>query len=152
MRLALLSPIHGQSIDHIARQLENYRTFLTPFKLRHFVHLSLESSASLQHELLDYADQHGHDIVFTQHRRRTWRHCTANALKELISCASSHPESHHSFFIHTDSDLLFSPKSRKSSITQDRLRKQGTESKIQMEMERPSAAGPKTQGICPRLR
>ena len=27
MRLALLSPIHGQSIDHIARQLENYRTF-----------------------------------------------------------------------------------------------------------------------------
>ena len=113
MRLALLSPIHGQSIDHIARQLENYRTFLTPFKLRHFLHLSLESSASLQHELLDYADQHGHDIVFTQHRRRTWRHCTANALKELISCASIHPESHHSFFIHTDSDLLFSPKVKK---------------------------------------
>ena len=31
----------------------------------------------------------------------------------MISCASIHPESHHSFFIHTDSDLLFSPKVKK---------------------------------------
>ena len=41
MRLALLSPIHGQSIDHIARQLENYRVFLAPFELRHYFHVSL---------------------------------------------------------------------------------------------------------------
>ena len=114
MRLALLSPIHGQSIDHIARQLENYRTFLTPFKLRHFLHLSLESSASLQHELLDYADQHGHDIVFTQHRRRTWRHCTANALKELISAPRATLNHIIPFLFIPTQTCCSPPKSRKS--------------------------------------
>ena len=36
MRLALLSPVHGTSIEHIARQLDNYRVFLAPFQLRHY--------------------------------------------------------------------------------------------------------------------
>jgi hypothetical protein len=55
MRLALLSPIHGQSIEHIARQLENYRVFLAPFELRHYFHVSLESHPDLQSELSAFA-------------------------------------------------------------------------------------------------
>ena len=50
MRLALLSPIHGQSIGHIARQLENYRVFLAPFELRHYFHVphSQEDKAAIR--------------------------------------------------------------------------------------------------------
>ena len=65
MRLALLSPIHGQSMDHIARQLENYRVFLAPFELRHYFHVSLESHSDLQSELTAFAEREGHSIVFT---------------------------------------------------------------------------------------
>ena len=113
MRLALLSPVHGQSIDHIARQLENYRTFLAPFELRHYLHVSLESSESLQRELLTYAQRHNHDIMFTHRRRTTWRHCTANAFHELIQTATLHDSKYQSVFIHTDADLLFSSKLKK---------------------------------------
>ena len=73
MRLALLSPIHGQSIDHITQQLENYRTFLAPFELRHYFHVSLESSPDLQTDLTAFAEREGHSIVFSQRRRPTWR-------------------------------------------------------------------------------
>ena len=80
MRLALLSPVHGQSIEHIARQLENYRIFLAPFQLRHYLHVSLESSADLKEKLVAFAEQEGHDIVFTKRSRITSRPYTANAL------------------------------------------------------------------------
>ena len=62
MRLALLSPIHGQSIEHIARQLENYRVFLAPFELRHYFHVSQESHPNLQAELTAFAEREGHSI------------------------------------------------------------------------------------------
>ena len=79
MRLALLSPIHGQSIEHIARQLENYRVFLAPFELRHYFHVSLESHSDLQSELTAFAEREGHSIAFTKRRQPTWRPCTAYA-------------------------------------------------------------------------
>ena len=66
MRLALLSPVHGTSIDHIARQLDNYRAFLAPFQLRHYMHISLESSPELKVNLMAFAEQEGHDIVITK--------------------------------------------------------------------------------------
>ena len=56
MRLALLSPVHGQSIDHIAQQLDNYKAFLAPFALRHYLHISLDSSPDLKANLLELAD------------------------------------------------------------------------------------------------
>ena len=84
MRLALLSPVHGTSIEHIARQLDNYRVFLAPFQLRHYLHISLESSSTLKANLLAFAEQEGHDIVITKKSRPTWRPCTANALCELV--------------------------------------------------------------------
>ena len=84
MRLALLSPIHGQSIDHIARQLENYRTFLAPFELRHYLHISLDSSPLLGDHLRAFAEREQHSILLTQRSRPTWRPCTAHALSELI--------------------------------------------------------------------
>ena len=108
MRLALLSPIHGQSIDHIARQLENYRVFLAPFELRHYFHVSLESYPELQSDLTAFAEREGHSIVFTQRRRPTWRPCTAYALCELIKTALADPFSHDKVLIHTDTDLLVS--------------------------------------------
>ena len=80
MRRALLLPVHGTSIEHIARQLENYRVFLTPFQLRHYLHISLESSSTLKANLLAFAEAEGHDIVLTNKRRSTWGPCTANAL------------------------------------------------------------------------
>ena len=43
MRRALLLQVHGTPIEHIFRQLENYRVFLPPFQLRHYLHISPES-------------------------------------------------------------------------------------------------------------
>ena len=117
MRLALLSPIHGQSIDHIARQLENYRIFLAPFELRHYFHVSLESYPELQTDLIAFAEREGHSIVFTKQRRPTWRYCTADALSELIKSALLHPSDHDAVLIHTDADLIFSRDIRTSILT-----------------------------------
>ena len=116
MRLALLSPIHGQSIDHIAQQLENYRTFLAPFELRHYFHVSLESSPDLQADLTAFAEREGHSIVFSQRRRPTWRPCTAYALCELIKTALADQSSHDKVLIHTDTDLLVSSDAKKRLI------------------------------------
>lgn len=107
MRLALLSPVHGTSIEHIARQLENYRVFLAPFQLRHYLHISLESSATLKANLLAFAEQEGHDIVITKKSRPTWRPCTANALCELVKTVLADNIEHDKVLIHTDTDLLF---------------------------------------------
>ena len=112
MRLALLSPIHGQSIEHIARQLENYRVFLAPFELRHYFHVSLESHPDLQSELTAFAEREGHSIVFTERRQPTWRPCTAYALCELIKTALADHHSHDKVLIHTDTDLLVSAKAK----------------------------------------
>jgi len=108
MRLALLSPVHGQSIDHIARQLENYRTFLDPFELRHYLHISLESSPVLGDQLLAFAEREQHSIVLTQRSRPTWRPCTAHALSELIKTVLADAATSDAVLIHTDTDLLFS--------------------------------------------
>ena len=108
MRLALLSPVHGQSIDHIAQQLDNYKAFLAPFALRHYLHISLDSSPDLKANLLEFADQNGHDIVICKKSRSTWRHCTSNALCELIKTTLKDNISHDKVLIHTDTDLLFS--------------------------------------------
>ena len=113
MRLALLSPIHGQSIDHIARQLENYRVFLAPFELRHYFHVSLESHPDLQSDLTALAEREGHSIVFTRRRRPTWRPCTAYALCELIKTSLADHHSHDKVLIHTDTDLLVSRDAKK---------------------------------------
>ena len=110
MRLALLSPIHGQSIDHIARQLENYRVFLAPFKLRHYFHVSLESHPDLPSELTAFAEREGHSIALTKRRQPTWRPCTAYALCELIKTVLSDQHIHDKVLIHTDTDLLVSRK------------------------------------------
>ena len=110
MRLALLSPIHGQSIDHIARQMENYRVFLSPFELRHYFHVSLESHPDLQSELTAFAEREGHSIVFTQRQQPTWRVCTAYALCELIKTVLADQHIHDKVLIHTDTDLLVSRK------------------------------------------
>lgn len=110
MRLALLSPVHGQSIDHIAQQLDNYRAFLAPLTLRHYLHISLESSPDLKSNLLKFADQNSHDIVICKKSRPTWRPCTANALCELIKTTLEDREVHDKVLIHTDTDLLFSEK------------------------------------------
>ena len=107
MRLALLSPVHGTSIEHIARQLENYRVFLAPFRLRHYFHISLESSSTLKASLLAFAEQEGHDVVITKKSRPTWRPCTANALCELIKTVLADDITHDKVLIHTDTDLLF---------------------------------------------
>ena len=112
MRLALLSPIHGQSIDHIARQLENYRVFLAPFELRHYFHVSLESHPDLQSELSAFAEREGHSIVFTQRQQPTWRVCTAYALCELIKTALADHHIHDKVLIHTEADLLVSSKAK----------------------------------------
>ena len=56
MRLTLLSPMHGQSIDHITQQLDNYKAFLAPFALRHYLHISLDSSPDLKSNLLEFVD------------------------------------------------------------------------------------------------
>ena len=112
MRLALLSPVHGQSIDHIAQQLENYRVFLAPFELRHYFHVSLESHPDLQSELTAFAEREGHNIVFTKRRQPTWRPCTAYALCELIKTALSDQHIHDKVLIHTDTDLLVSAKAK----------------------------------------
>ena len=112
MRLALLSPIHGQSIDHIARQLENYRVFLAPFELRHYFHVSLESHPDLQSKLSAFAEREGHNIVFTQRQQPTWRPCTAYALCELIQTALADHHIHDKVLIHTDTDLLVSAKAK----------------------------------------
>ena len=71
MRLALLSPVHGQLIDHIAQQLDNYKAFLAPFSLRYCLHISLDSSPDLKSNLLEFADQNGHDIVICKKSRST---------------------------------------------------------------------------------
>ena len=113
MRLALLSPVHGTSIDHIARQLDNYRAFLAPFQLRHYMHISLESSPELKANLMAFAEQEGHDIVITKKSRPTWRPCTANALCELIKTALKDGTKHDKVLIHTDTDLLFTRKVRR---------------------------------------
>ena len=107
MRLALLSPVHGTSIEHIARQLDNYRVFLAPFQLRHYLHISLESSSTLKANLLAFAEQEGHDIVITKKSRPTWRPCTANALCELVKTVLADNIEHDKVLIHTDTDLLF---------------------------------------------
>ena len=112
MRLALLSPIHGQSIDHIARQLENYRVFLAPFELRHYFHVSLESHPDLQSELTAFAEREEYSIVFTERRQPTWRPCTAYALCELIKTALADHHIHDKVLIHTDTDLLVSAKAK----------------------------------------
>ena len=65
MRRALLLPVNGTSIEHISRQLENYRVFLPPFQLRHYLHILLESSSTLKANLLAFAEAEGHDIVIT---------------------------------------------------------------------------------------
>ena len=108
MRLALLSPVHGQSIDHIAQQLDNYKAFLAPFALRHYLHISLDSSPDLKSNLLEFADQNGHDIVICKKSRSTWRPCTSNALCELIKTTIKDDITHDKALIHTDTDLLFS--------------------------------------------
>ena len=108
MRLALLSPVHGQSIDHIAQQLDNYKAFLAPFALRHYLHISLDSSPDLKASLLEFADQNGHDIVICKKSRSTWRPCTSNALCELIKTTLKDNINHDKVLIHTDTDLLFS--------------------------------------------
>lgn len=108
MRLALLSPIHGQSIDHIARQLENYRTFLAPFELRHYLHISLDSSPLLGDHLRAFAEREQHSILLTQRSRPTWRPCTAHALSELIKTVLADGPISDAVLIHTDTDLLFS--------------------------------------------
>ena len=108
MRLALLSPVHGQSIDHIAQQLDNYKAFLAPFALRHYLHISLDSSPDLKSNLLEFADQNGHDIVICKKSRSTWRPCTSNALCELIKTTLKDNIRHDKVLIHTDTDLLFS--------------------------------------------
>ena len=120
MRLALLSPIHGQSMDHIARQLDNYRIFLAPFELRHYFHVSLESHPDLQTDLTDLAAREGHSIVFTQRRRPTWRPCTAYALCELIETALADNICHDKVLIHTDTDLLVSTEA-KEQLSQNRV-------------------------------
>jgi hypothetical protein len=61
-RLALLSPVRETSIEHIARQLENYRVFLAPFQLRHYLYISLDSSSTLKANLLAFTEAEGHDI------------------------------------------------------------------------------------------
>lgn len=116
MRLALLSPIHGQSIDHIARQLENYRVFLAPFELRHYFHVSLESHPDLQSQLSAFTEREGHSVVFTKRSRPTWRACTAYALCELIKTVLSDQHSHDKVLIHTDTDLLVSSDVKKQLI------------------------------------
>ena len=108
MRLALLSPVHGQSIDHIARQLENYRTFLAPCELRHYLHISQDSSPTLGDELLAFAEREQHSIVLTRRSRPTWRPCTAYALSELIKAVLADALASDAVLIHTDTDLLFS--------------------------------------------
>ena len=110
MRLALLSPVHGQSIDHIAQQLDNYKAFLAPFALRHYLHISLDSSSDLKSNLLEFADQNGHDIVICKQSRTTWRPCTSNALCELITTTLKDDITHDKVLIHTDTDLIFSEK------------------------------------------
>ena len=113
MHLALLSPVQGESIDHIVQQLKNYRTFLAPFELRHYLHVFLENSESLQGELLSYAQRNSHDITFTQRRRPTWHDCKANDFHKLIQTATLNDSNYQSVYIDTDADLLFSPKLKK---------------------------------------
>ena len=108
MRLALLSPVHGQSIDQIARQLENYRAFLKPFQLRHYLHISERSSIDLKDNLIAYAQRNDHDIVITERSRSTWSTCTAHAFCELVHKALNDDVRHDKVLIHTDTDLLFS--------------------------------------------
>ncbi len=108
MRLALLSPVHGRSIDHIARQLENYRVFLNPFQLRHYLHISEESSTDLRKNLIAFAQRNDHDIVITERTRPTWSTCTAYAFCELVRTALNDDVRHDKVLIHTDTDLLFS--------------------------------------------
>ena len=108
MRLALLSPVHGQSIDQIARQLENYRAFLKPFQLRHYLHISEGSSIDLKDNLIAYAQRNDHDIVITERSRSTWSTCTAHAFCELVHKALNDDVRHDKVLIHTDTDLLFS--------------------------------------------
>ena len=108
MRLALLSPVHGQSIDHVARQLENYRAFLKPFQLRHYLHISEGSSLDFKDDLIAFARRHDHDIVITERSRSTWSICTAHAFCELVQTALNDDVRHDKVLIHTDTDLLFS--------------------------------------------
>ena len=108
MRLALLSPVHGQSIDQIARQLENYRVFLNPLQLRHYLHISEASSTDLKDKLIAFAQRNDHDIVITERSRSTWSTCTAHAFCELVHTALNDDVRHDKVLIHTDTDLLFS--------------------------------------------
>lgn len=108
MRLPLLSPVHGQSIDHIAQQLDKYKAFLAPFALRHYLYISLDSSSDLKSNLLEFAAQNGHDIVICKISRSTWRPRTSNALCELIKTTPKDNISHDKVLIYTDTDLLFS--------------------------------------------
>ena len=108
MRLALLSPVRGQSIDHIAQQLDNYKAFLAPFALRHYLHISLDSSPDLKANLLEFADQNGHDIVICKNLAPHGAPCTSKALWELIKTTLKDDISHDNVLIHTDTDLLFS--------------------------------------------
>ena len=108
MRLALLSPVHGQSIDQIVRQLENYRVFLKPFRLRHYLHISEGSSIDLKDNLIAFAQRNDHEIVITELSRSTWSTCTAHAFCELVHTALNDDVRHDKVLIHTDTDLLFS--------------------------------------------
>ena len=113
MRLALLSPVHGQTIKHISRQLENYRVFLAPFRLRHYLHISLESSPELREDLIRFAEENNHDVVISEQSRTTWNTCTAHAFSELVKTALNDDVVHDKVLIHTDTDLLFSRKAAK---------------------------------------
>jgi hypothetical protein len=108
MRLALLSPVHGRTIDHIAQQLDSYKAFLAPFVLRHYLHISLDSSPGLKSNLLKFVEQNDHDIVICKKSRSTWHYCASNALCELIKTTLKDDISHDKVLIHTDTDLLFS--------------------------------------------
>ena len=108
MRLALLSPVHGHSIDQIARQLENYRVFLKQFQLRHYLHISEGSSVDFRSSLIAFAQRNDHDIVITERSRSTWSTCTAHAFCELVHTALNDDVVHDKVLIHTDTDLLFS--------------------------------------------
>ena len=146
MRLALLSPIHGQSIDHIARQLENYRTFLTPFKLRHFLHLSLESSHHFNTNSLITPIRKA-TTLFSPTQASHLAPCTAYALKELIkTCASIHLNHiiPHSYRLR--SAVL--PQSQKNHlISQDRLRREGLNPKSRWKWNGPAQQDPRLKAF-----
>jgi hypothetical protein len=110
MKLAILTPVHGQDPSRQLLQLANYQKFMANTELSFYYHISLESSSAFRNGFQNGSSALGARCYFCPVSKQTSTNSGINALIETTKLLMNDNWTPDKVYWHSDSDLLFTSK------------------------------------------